>query len=177
MFNLKPQSMKILKLILPAFLLLTFSNIKAIDNSNAQSLYIYNFIRYIKWPENTTTKNFVIGVYGESAVYNELVSLLKNRKIGTQEITVKVISKKEDIGQCHLLYIPASKKQVTKEISSEIGNKSILLISEAEGNSSSECTIEFFYSNNKLLFRINEEKAKSQNLYLSQSLINLSTKI
>jgi len=166
--------MKTFKIILPALFLLFVFKVNASDNANVQSLYIYNFIKYIKWPENKVNSDFIIGVYGESTIYKELASFSKNRKVGTQNITVKVISKKEDINQCHLLYIPATKKQYIKEISETIGNRPILLVSEASNTES--CAIEFFFHDNKLQFIIYEDKAKEQNLYMSQALVKLSAK-
>jgi len=167
--------MKIFKLVLPALILFSFLKINAVGSATAQSYYIYNFIRYIKWPANNSIKDFVIGVYGESDIYNELIKLATNRKVGTQNISIKKISRKDEINQCQLIYFPTTNKQTAKEIAAEIGNKPILLVSEA--SSSTGCTIEFVYTDNKLQFKIDEEKAKNQNLYFSQALINLAHKI
>jgi hypothetical protein len=163
------------KLLLPLTILLVTLKLNAADNSNAQALYIYNFIRYVKWPDNALTKDFVIAVYGESSIYNDLVALSKNRKVGTQNISIIKISKKEEISQCQLIYFPASKKQIAKEISAGIGNQPILLVSEA--SISSGCTIEFIFTEDKLQFKVNEEQAKQQNLYMSQVLLKLAYKI
>lgn len=167
--------MKLFKLFLPVILLIISFKVNASNNASAQASYIYNFIRYIKWPANSVSENFIIGVYGESAVYDELVALSNNRKVGTQKILVKKVSENDAACQCQLLFVPASKKHLVKEISMKIGNKPVLLITE-ESNSS-DCNIEFVYPDDKLHFKVNEEKAKNQKLYMSQSLINLAYKI
>jgi hypothetical protein len=167
--------MKLNKLILPIFLISLGINVKASDIASAEASYIYNFIRYVKWPENNTNKDFVIGVYGESDVYKELSSISSNRKIGSQNLVIRKIKTIDEAIHCQLIFIPSSKKNDIKDIAVKVGNKPILLISEA--SSSSDCVIEFVYPNDKLQFKVNEEKAKQQKLYLSQSLINLAYKI
>lgn len=161
-----------MRLLLLLFFILVGLKVSAVELENAEASYIYNFIRYVKWPENSTKKDFVIGVYGESAIYDILIELSANRKIGTQKIAIKKVTGQEELLQCNVLFIPNSQKKNVKILATQIGNKPILLVSES--TNSNDCTIEFVQLDNKLHFKINEEKAKQQNLYLSQSLINLS---
>jgi hypothetical protein len=164
--------MKIFKLLLLQILVLISFNLHALDMANAKATYIYNFIRYVKWPESAVNKDFVIGVYGESDVYKILVELSTNRKVGTQNIVIKRVTDEEGASQCQLLFISGTQKQNIRAILNQIGNKPILLVSDI--SNTSDCTIEFVYPENKLQFKINEEKAKQQNLYLSQALLKLS---
>ena len=36
------------------------------------SIFLYNFSKYVKWPENHTDGIFTIGVFGNSAIEKEL---------------------------------------------------------------------------------------------------------
>lgn len=167
--------MKLIRLFLTAAILLVCAKTNSKDLANAQALYIFNFIRYVKWPDNNVNHNFVIGVIGESAIINELVTLSNNKKVGSQSIVVKKITDYKTACECQLIFIPTSRKHLIKELSTKIGDKPILLISESPNTS--ECAIEFVYPDNKLHFKVNEENVRHQNLYMSQKLINLAYKI
>jgi hypothetical protein len=157
-------------------LLITFSlGVKAAENiSGAQAMYIYNFLRHINWPENAVGEKFIIGVYGTSETYDQLVSFTKDRKIGTKIIEVIKVSNTEEASKCQLLFIPFSKSSKIAEIKSSIGNKSCLIVSEKSGTLDSGSAIEFMIVNDRLKFKISEANAKQQRLEVSKALMDMS---
>ena len=59
-------------LFILAFITIPYS-LKATDNIySMQTLYIYNFMRLIKWPDNSVGEKYIIGVYGSDQMYNHL---------------------------------------------------------------------------------------------------------
>jgi hypothetical protein len=149
--------------------------IKAADNiSGAQAMYIYNFLRHINWPENSVGDKFVIGVYGNSQTFDELVTFTRDRKIGTKLIEVVKINSVEEAAHCQLLFVPNSKSSKISEIKNQIGNKSCLIVSEKSGTLDSGSAIEFLIVNDRLKFKINLANAKQQKLEVSKDLIDMS---
>ena len=81
--------MRMRKVLLIAVFLLTGMMAEAETNIPAsQARYIYNFIRYINWPENSVGDKFIIAVYGNNPVYTELVNYTKTRKFGSKPFVV-----------------------------------------------------------------------------------------
>src|SRR5436305_1196416 len=53
---------------------------------------IYRFTKYIDWPDDKKSGDFVIGIVGKSPVYNELISFTANKMVGNQKIVIKKMS-------------------------------------------------------------------------------------
>jgi hypothetical protein len=157
-------------------LLIAFNfGVKAAENvSGAQAMFIYNFLRHINWPESAVGDKFVIGVYGNSETYMELVNYTKDRKIGSKLIEVTKVASIEEAAKCQLLFIPASKSSKIAEIKNTIGNKSCLIVSEKSGTLDSGSAIEFVIVNDRLKFKINQTNVKLQKLEVSKALIDMS---
>ena len=164
-----------LKSMLVALLLVIGVGMKASENlSNAQALFIYNFLRHIKWPESATSDNFIIGVYGNSETFDQLVNYTKGRMVGTKSIVVKRISSVNEAKGCQLVFVPYDKSNKISELKDGLGNSPCLLVSEKEGMNPNGSTIEFVIQDDKLKFRINETRAKQQNLIFSKALIDMA---
>jgi hypothetical protein len=140
----------------------------------AYTLFVYNFMKYIEWPEANSKGDFVLGIYGDSPITKELQALAANRKLKGRTITVKTINKPEDIGDCQLLYIPSSKSSVVKALKDQMKDKPVLLVGEREGlakkgTALSFCTLE----DDALKFDINKKEIEQHQLKISSSLIQL----
>src|SRR5688572_12148261 len=92
---------------------------------------IYHFTKYIEWPE-TDTRTFVVGVVGETPLYDELVKVVKNRKAGNRRIEVKSISASSEI-DCEILFISEYSSGNVKKIAAKTAGKPVLLVTEEEG--------------------------------------------
>ena len=56
-------------------------------NAKIKAIYIYNFTKYIEWPETYREGNFVVGVLGTSVpLVNELNKMATSKTVGTQKI-------------------------------------------------------------------------------------------
>src|ERR1051325_6594150 len=113
----------------------------------AYTLFVYNFMKYIEWPEANSKGDFVLGIYGDSPITKELQALASSRKLKGRNITVKTINKPEDVSDCQLLYIPSSKSSVVKTLKDQMKDKPVLLVGEREGlakkgTALSFCTLE-----------------------------------
>jgi len=143
-------------------------------NYKAQSLLIYLFTKNISWPSNAGTNNFVIGIYGNSPVYDELNVMSRIKKAGNgRTFEIRQISDLKDITEdMALLYICSSKSRDLKKISDKIGSKSTLIVAERDGLARKGAGINFIImENNALRFEINQNKLLSQNLKPSSELL------
>jgi len=164
-----------LKSLLVALLIVMGLGVKASGSlSNAEAMFIYNFLRHIKWPETGTSNTFIIGVYGDSQTFDQLVTYTNGRKVGTKSIVVKRITSSNEALVCQLVFVPQNNSNKITELKRTLGNKPCLIVSEKEGMNVNGSTIEFVIKDDKLKFRIDEEKASQQNLLLSKALIDMA---
>src|SRR4051812_29283167 len=53
---------------------------------------IYRFTKYINWPDDKKSGDFIIGVVGETPLYEELKNFTSNKSVAGQPIVVKKFS-------------------------------------------------------------------------------------
>lgn len=164
-----------MKKLLGLILITSFISLSAIAQiSNAQAMFLYNFARLIKWPENAAQGDFIFGVVGNMEVYNNLVQITNGKKVGMQSITVKYFKEAKDLTNCHVIFVANNKIAQFNEIMSKAQNKAVLVVTEKQGMINSGSVIDFVISENKLRYVLSEENARKNNLVLSKNIQDMA---
>lgn len=147
----------------------TFATIKAI--------FIFNFSTLCDWPKEDKTGNFVIGVYGETNLYSELVKKYSSKTIGSQPIEIVQYSSQSSIEKCHILFITSSNSSKVDDISDDMKGESILIVSENSGALDDGSVINFVIEDNKQKFEISKKNAGKRDIVIGSTLAQLATKV
>jgi len=139
-----------------------------------KSVFIYNFGTLIEWPASYKSGQFVIGVYGNTPTYNELVKMSSQKKIGSQSISVKKISSTSEATGCHLVLISPDKAGETANMQKAIGSKSTLIVTDKAGAAKEGAGISFTQVSSKIRFELNKANCAKQNLKISGNLEKLA---
>jgi hypothetical protein len=140
----------------------------------AYTLFVYNFMKYVEWPEAQSKGDFVVCVFGDSPVNKELMALASSKKIKGRTIVIKTIAKIEDAAGCQLLYISSSKSSNLKLLKEQMRDKPILLVGEREGLAKKGASLSFVtLDDDALKFDINKKEIELHQLKISSSLIAL----
>ena len=138
----------------------------------AYTLFLYNFMKYIEWPD--ATGDFVIGIVGDSPIKQELITLAETKKAKGRKIIVKVINVPEDAITCSMIFIPSSKSSQLKSITEKIKGKPVLIVAEREGLAKKGAAISFAVNDDDVLqFDFNKSVLESQSLKIANLLIKL----
>ncbi len=157
------------KLILLTLILLLYQKVSAQDYK-FQALFIYNIVQRIEWP--SIESEFVIGIIGSKDMEKEMTSIAQTKTINGHKIKIKTITPYEfQIKDVHLIYVARSASSKIKQITNNINNKPILLVSDKKGLQGGH--INFLDRPGKIEFEIYPTLIKSQNLKVSNSLLNL----
>ena len=135
------------------------------------SVFLYNFTKYVQWPAAAQSGDFVIGVVGDSPIYDELTKITNGKMAGGQKITVKRFRSADAIETCHMLFVPSSAN--FDKVQAKTAGKPVLLITEKAGLSQKGSAINFVVRDNKWRFELNEN-ATRQTGYCRLSLIGYS---
>lgn len=140
-----------------------------------QSLFIYNFSRYIKWPDNMNSGQFVIGVLGNSGVYDHLKQMADTKKqTQNMEIVVKRFNNVSEMENCHILFVSSNFASSINAVSTSPLTKSTLVISDKPGLAKKGATINFVEEGGKIKFELNQANADKRGLKVAGSLSALS---
>lgn len=134
---------------------------------------IYYFTKYIDWPENRKGGDFVIGVVGDSPLYDELKKLMKNKMVGNQTILIRHLSASQNTYNCHILYITEEKSGSVKKIAGKTIGSPVLLVSEEEGMASMGSCINLVVESDRLKLEINKNNIDQRQLNIASELLHL----
>jgi len=160
---------KLKKIFFIAFLL--FSQWSMGQMSNYKSLYIYNFIKRIEWPNTDQQENFVIVVMGDQETFDALKNISTTKKVGEQNIIVRDFRSLDSITNINLIYVGYSKRKHLNKLEELIGKQAILLVSDYKNSKIAD--INFEETSKGLEFIIRPKKIDNKGLKISDDLIQL----
>src|SRR5260221_10613909 len=72
------------------------------------SMMVFNFIKYVQWPDHDKTGEFVIGVVGNNEVYNTLTTWYGGKRKGKKMNLINKFHHSPGQNQFHFLYLDLS---------------------------------------------------------------------
>ncbi|HMI59672.1 MAG TPA: YfiR family protein [Puia sp.] len=138
-----------------------------------QANIIYRFTKYVDWPVNRKNGDFIIGIVGESPLYDDLKTLCANKTVGNQKIVVMKMSPSANSYNCHMLFISEEESGSLKKIDRLTAGDPILIISESEGLARKGSCINFITVDERLKLEINKSNVEQRNLQIASQLLEL----
>ena len=134
---------------------------------------IYHFTKYIDWPADKKSGDFIIGVTGNSPLYDELKKNLTDKMVGDQKIVIKKFSASAGSFNCHILFISDEESSNIKRIASITAGIPMLLVSESEGLAQRGSCINFVIVSDHLKLEINKTNIEQRRLDIASELLQL----
>jgi len=158
-----------------------------------KSGFIYNFIKYIDWPEKklSTEKDddpIVIGVIGVSP-FNGALEPITKKKIKNKKLAIRYFPGFEQAGKkysdkdtenlrnCHVLFVSASEKKYIENIIKLVTDSNVLTISDTDGFVETGGIINFVTEKKKIRFSINLDAAKRSEIVIPTTILKIAKKV
>ncbi|GHN01099.1 hypothetical protein WSM22_25880 [Cytophagales bacterium WSM2-2] len=135
---------------------------------------LYNILKYVEWPQDGVGDKIVVGVYGEQNVLNSLKSTYEGRLIGSRKIVVKEIKSLNESADCSVFITGKGKSRDLETIIKYFGGKSVLLVTNKNGDANRGSCLNFVEVDGKLKFEINKAKIASANLKVSSAILSMA---
>ncbi|MFT3737620.1 MAG: YfiR family protein [Breznakibacter sp.] len=151
------------------------TGVKAQQLHKAQANYIYNFTRFIEWPNMAQRTEFVIGILGKNhPVTAELNATASQRSVGSATVKIVEFQSADQVDNCQVLFVPDSKSANLKNIHAKFGSQPVLVLTEEQDWNPAESSINFLVVDSKLAFHVNPQNLKAKQLKVSDKLIAMS---
>jgi hypothetical protein len=141
-------------------------------NYRVHAVFLYNFTKYVQWPAEAQSGDFVIGVVGNSDIYDELVRITAGKTAGSQKIVVTKFKSADAVTNCHMVFVPATEN--FEKVQAKVAGKPVLLISEKPGLAQKGSNINFVIKDNKWRFELNENATRNAGLKIATELSKLA---
>ena len=139
------------------------------------SMMVFNFLKYIQWPDDTKSGDFSIAVIGDNDVYQTLLKFYSNRKVGSQSVSIKNFASADQVsGNYHLVYLSKSKSKEFDTLLAKFDAKSTLIVTNTNGLGSRGSGINFRIVGDRLKFELNQAAITRSNLKVSSQLSNMA---
>lgn len=138
------------------------------------SMMMYNFTRYVQWPNEAASGEFVIAVIGNTDVYNTLNSWYGGKARGSKTYVIKKFNSASEITDCQVLYIDKNKSSEFEVANEKVKGKGTLVITDKNGLGVKGSGINFKTVDNKLKFELNQKAVESANLKVAGSLTSMA---
>jgi hypothetical protein len=142
-----------------------------------KALFMYNFTKYIEWPATVRQGDFIIGILGNSPMTKELEIIAGKQKVGTQSILVKTFNSIDEIDNCHILYVPASKSSSLAQIIEKLSGKSVLVVTDKEGLATQGSCINYIKDGDRIKYELNKKNIEKRGMVVSSNLVTLGISV
>ena len=143
--------------------------------------YLYNFTRFIEWPEATLGEDFVVTVIGDPALAAALQELEgSDRRAHGSPIRVRAVDDVGEIGDCQILFVGAAAVSRLPRLLARTDGRPILLVGDSRGLARRGIAINFFMKSDifgagrRLRFEINPAALKDRGLKVSAQLYDVA---
>jgi len=135
---------------------------------------LYNFIKYIQWPNEGEAGEFVVGVIGDDNVFNTLKAWYDGKPKGSKKYVIKKLGSPAEASDCQVVYVGKSKNKEFDTIKTSTTGKSILTITDGNGLGQKGSCINFKVVDGKLKFELNQATVTGSNLKVSSQLSSMA---
>lgn len=141
-----------------------------------KAAYLYNFIKFINWPDSESRDVFNLCILGEDPI-NEKLHLLNNRPVRQAKLYVKKIPQINANEHCQVLFIGESEKKFINTIVNNNQEGAVLTVSSVEDFVVQGGIIGFITLGNIIRFDINLKQARQTHLSISSKLLELANRV
>jgi hypothetical protein len=157
------------------FLFQSFSPVAAQEETNyaVHANIIYHFTKYIDWPADKKSGDFIIGIIGETPLYDKLKTSTAGKQVNTQKIIIRHFLASESSFNCHILFVCEEEDSRLKKIAAITASSPVLIVSENGGLSSRGWGINFIIDQERLKLEINKSGIEKRRLNIATELLKL----
>lgn len=158
-------------------MLFVIHNVANAQDDKFKALFIYNFTKYMEWPEAKRSGDFKIGVLGNSPITNELKAFTAKKSVGQQKIVVEEILAIADCPKYHIIFVPARSSSNVSEVTQIVANKGVLVVTDKPGMAEALSGINFVKDDGQQTFEISVKHIHEQGVNAGKSLLSLGIKV
>jgi hypothetical protein len=142
-----------------------------------KAAFIYNFAKYVRWPEASTSETkrpFVIGVIGRDPFGQALDDAIRGQSLQGRAVSVKRFGRVEEVADCDILFVSSSEKNNLQSILDVLHEAPVLTIGDMDRFAERGGMINLTTEEARVRFEINVEAAERAGLKPGSQLLRLA---
>ena len=139
-----------------------------------KAVFLFNFAQFVDWPADAFAdpgQPFVIAVLGKDPFGAELDAVVRGEKVSQRSLVVERYYNIADLHECNILYIARSEMGHLPQILTALKGRSILTVSDADGDDQTGVMIRLVNRSNRVGLQIDVGAARASHLTISSKLL------
>ena len=145
--------------------------------ARVKAVFLLNFASFVEWPPNsfeTGSGDFVICLYGDDPLKEELEKVLEGEKVKGRRLKVRYASTPAAVDGSHLVFVGKLSQRQLQELVTNLRGKPTLTVSDGRDFAAAGGMIQFVTVRGRLRFQISQEAAQLADLKISSKLLRLA---
>lgn len=143
-----------------------------------KAAFVYNFIKFIEWPEERATSGesvrvCVLGDLPDASAFESL----QGQEVRGRRLTVATLRDDRNVAECSVLFVADNQSSKLQRILGLVDGRPTLTVGDTEGYAKRGIMINLFLENKRVRFEINADRAKASGLRISAKLMRLASKV
>ena len=138
------------------------------------SMMVFNFVKYVQWPDHDKGGEFVIAVVGNDEIFNTLNTWYGGKAKGSKTYVIKKFKSSAEVTDCQVVFIDKSKSAEFDAINNKVRGKGTLVVTDRNGLGAKGSCINFKTVDEKLRFELNQQAIEASNLKVSGALTSMA---
>jgi hypothetical protein len=151
-----------------------YANDKDVHEDEVKAAFVYNFAKFIEWPTGKTNEAINLCILGESPLGFSALKAIDGRIAQDNPLTTKLLTKPDDINDCHIIFIAASERNKITQLLKTAHQQHTLTVSDMDEFAEMGGAIGLVKIDDKIRFEINLLAAKEAGLSISSRLLSLA---
>lgn len=157
--------------------LVAICSVAKAQDEKFKALFMYNFTKYIEWPQAKQSGNFVIGVCGNASIVPELQEIANKKTVGSQKIEIKEIAASDDPSKLHILYVTADKTDAIDGFINKVKGKGVVIITDKPGLAEAKSGINYIKDGGRLKYEVSHKHLSEEGVKVSSQLAQLGNSV
>lgn len=144
---------------------------------DVEAAYLYNFGKFVRWPENGRSGPLLICVAGQDSFEETVARLVQDERINDRPLEVRLLRRGDKEQGCSILFIGAAERDHLDGLLAEAVGKPILTVSDVPDFLARGGVIQFLFLENHVRFSVNLNAANRNGLDLSSELLKVAVSV
>jgi hypothetical protein len=153
------------------------SRAAAPNEYSLKSVFLYNFCRFIDWPDSAfagPNDPIVIGVLGDDPFGSLLEEAVRGETFRGRSIRLEHYRSPREVGRCHVLFVSASETSHINEILGAVAGRNIVTVGETEAFIERGGMISLVADRNRVRLLVNPNTLRAARLEVSSKLLRVA---
>ncbi len=147
---------------------------QAAGEYEVKAAFIHNIAKFIQWPGKSDPAGpqrlCLLGRDGTAVISGTL----QGKAIGHGTWEPVSVGLRDDLRQCHVLFVAASEASNLRRIVDAVGRSPVLTVGDGEGYGAAGLIVNFYFEQDKVRFEINPGAAGRAGLNVSSQVLRLA---